>query len=395
MADITGEKVLNVGEDAHEEKAFISRAADPVISPNYATPGDFAAQYPTPLDTNEFIAMCEEVSLLGAIPEVRTALKQHTWREIDELGFNSGSSYIAFQDGYCPEEFSHTGDNMTVTLKNLGAKKSLSISDIMHSAAVASAGWNGINQLIGGFPAGDGLPGASDMATFQREIVSDLKEKEIRLATTLVLNGWDRLLAVGDSDTNALEFSGIEKWASNMSCTMHTRSENDIAASGTFSAAAFDRFLSESCAKPTHILGHPATIQEMLSSYFQLGYQGSEVVNFADGSRITPGYNFAGFVNTGIGRLPVVADTNFTRTTSVGNTFNADLWALRMVHNGEPLVYRTTQIPLALKDLVPGCTAISFEVWTKTALVIKMCCAQSRWQGIFTGRIASTCAVIQ
>src|SRR5512139_2472205 len=120
MADITGEKVLNLGEDAAVEKAFVSRATDPVISPNYSTPGDFAAQYPTPLDPTEFLAMCEEVTLLQAIPEQRTALKQHTWRELNELDFNSGSSYLAFADGYCPEEYEHDGDNTTITLKNLG-----------------------------------------------------------------------------------------------------------------------------------------------------------------------------------------------------------------------------------------------------------------------------------
>lgn len=394
MADITGEKVLNLGEDATVEKAFVSRATDPVISPNYSTPTDYAAQYPTPLDPTEFIAMCEEVTLLQAIPEQRTALKQHTWRELNELDFNSGSSYLAFTDGYCPEEYEHDGDNTTITLKNLGAKKSLGISDIMHSAAVASAGWNGINQLIGGFPSGEGLPGASDMASFQRETVMDLKEKEVRLGATLVLNGWDRLLVLGDTNTNSLEFDGIEKWAANTSCTMHTRSTADIEASGSFSGVSFDRFLAEACAKPTTIFGHPTAIQEMLSAYFQLGFAGSQTINFMDGGRVTPGFNFAGFVNTGVGRLPVVADSNFTRTASGASSFVADLWALRMVHNGEPLVYRITQIPFSIRDLVPGCTAISFEIWTKTALVIKLCCAQSKYTSVFSGRITTTCAVI-
>ena len=394
MADITGEKVLNLGEDAVVEKAFVSRATDPVISPVYALPGDFAAQYPTPLDTTEFISMCEEVTLLQAIPEQRTALKQHTWRELNALDFTSGSTYLAFADGYCPEEYEHSGDNTTVTLKNLGAKKSLGISDIMHSAAVASAGWNGINQLIGGFPSGEGLPGASDLASFQRESIMDLKEKEVRLGASLVLNGWDRLLVLGDTNTNSLEFDGFEQWATNVSCTMHTRSTADINASGSFSAVTFDRFLAEACAKPTHIFGHPTAIQELLSAYFQLGYQGSQTVNYVDGGRITPGFNFAGFVNTGVGRLPVIADSNFTRTAAGSSTFVADLWAMRMVHNGEPLVYRITQIPFSIRDLVPGCTAISFEIWTKTALIIKMCCAQSKYTSVFSGRITTTCSVI-
>ena len=390
-AELTGEKILNLGEDAGQNPAFVGRATDPVISPTYSLPADFAAQYPTPLDPTEFIAMCEEVSLFQAIPEQRTMLKQHTWRELNELNFNSGSAYIAFADGYCPEEYEHDGDNTTITLKNLGAKKSLGISDIMHSAAVSAAGWNGINKLIGGFPSGEGMPGASDQASFQSEMIANLTEKEVRLGMTLVMNGLDKMMVDGDAATNSLEFDGIENWASGTSCTMHTPAN----LTGTFSAAAFDRFLSESCAKATLIAGHPTAIQEMLAGYFQLGFSGAEVINFADGYRITPGYNFAAYVNTSIGKLPVVADNNFRRADGGGGTFIADLWALRMAHNGEPLIYRITQIPLSYINLVPGCTAISFELWTKTALIMKLCCAQSRWSGIFTGRIVTTCTVIE
>jgi len=176
-----------------------------------------------------------------------------------------------------------------------------------------------------------------------------------------------------------------------MSCTFHT---NDNSASGTFSAISFDRFLSESGAKPTHVFGNPQAVQEMMAAYFQLGYQGSQVVNYATGDRITPGYNFAGYVNTGVGKLTVVADNNFRRNASGATTFQADLWPLRMTHNGEPLVYRITQIPFSLNDLVPGCTAISFQVWKATALVIKACCAQGKYTSQFTGRLATTCTTI-
>jgi hypothetical protein len=166
-------------------------------------------------------------------------------------------------------------------------------------------------------------------------------------------------------------------------------------ASGTFSATNFDRWLSEGCAKPTHLLGHPAAIQEVMSAYFQLGFQGSQVINFADGNRLTPGFNFAGFVNTGIGRLQVIADSNFTRTASGTNSFSSKIYALRMTHNGEPLVYRETQIPLSLVDLAPGCTAISFEIWKKTALIIKAMCAQGVYSfGSLTGRILTQCTSI-
>ena len=373
---------------------LVQRATDPLILPQpYAQPTDFTAQYPTPLDTTEIIAKCEEVNLLRAIPELPYSLNSYTWREMDDLHMVSGSTeaqtYIAFADGECPEEYDHTGDNYTVYIKNIGAKKTLSVRDIKHSAAVAAADWNGINTLIGGAPAGEGMPGGANLGTFQREVVRNAKEKEVRLAMTLVMNGEDRLLVQGDATTRSLEFDGIENFATNRGCTMHTGTTT--AGSGTFSASTFDQFLTESCAKPTHIFGHPAAIQEMMSSYFQLGFAGSQLVNFTDGNRITPGYNFAGMVNTGIGPLTVVADTHFRRSAIGGTAFQADLWALRMTHNGEPLVYRYTQIPLSLTDLAPGCTAISFEVWKATVLVIKMCCAQSKYTAAFTGRIVTTC----
>ena len=386
--------VLNLGADAKQEPAFVQKATDPVITPVYSQPGDFTAQYPQPLDTTEIIAMCEEVTMLKALPEIRTALNAETWRELNSLAFTSGSTYIAFQDGYCPEEYSHDGDNKTINIKNIGAKKNLGVRDIMHSQAVASANWNGINRLVGGFPSGEGMPGGGDIATFQREAVRDLKEKEVRLGMTLVMNGWDRLLVVGDSATNSLEFDGFETYAANQSCVFHTGSASTGGLTGTFAAADFDRFLSEGCAKPTHVFGHPQAVQEMLSSYFQLGFAGSQIINYADGNRITPGFNFAGFVNTGVGRLVVVADNNFTRTNLGGGRFQADLWAMRMTHNGEPLVYKLTQVPLSLQDLTPGCTTISFQIWAATALVIKACCAHGKFTSGYTGKIVTTCTAI-
>lgn len=387
------EKVLNLGTDANTEDSFVLRATDPNILPQpYASPADFAAQYPTPLDTTEIIAMCEEVTAWQAIPENPDgpyALKQETWRELNSLAFTSGSSYISFADGECPEEYTHDGTNTTITLKNIGAKKSLSESDILHSTAVAAAGWNGINRLVGGMAASEGLPGGSPLPTFQQEAVAGVKEKEARLAMTLVMNGWDRLLVEGNSGANSLEFDGIETLV-----TAGNGSHVNTDPSGTFSAQSFDRFLAESCAKPTHIFGHPQAIQEMMSGYFQLGFQGSQLVNFEGGNRITPGFNFESAVNTGVGRLTVVSDNNFNRSASSGTTFQSALFALRMTHNGVPLVYRRTQIPLQMKDLVPGCTAVSFQVWAKTALVIKHKCAHGRYTNSFTGQIVSTCPVI-
>ncbi|HEX9261113.1 MAG TPA: hypothetical protein VF893_01125 [Candidatus Bathyarchaeia archaeon] len=386
------EEVLNLGENAAAEPSYVQRTTDPVILPQpYVTPTDFAAQYPTPLDPTEIINMCEEINLWRSLPEMTTQLNAETWRELNVLAFTSGSNYIAFADGECPEAYAHGGDNFTVYLKNIGAKKTLSYRDIMHSGAVAGANWNGINTLVGGYPTGEGLPGGGTAPTFSREHIANVKEKEVRLAMTLVLNGWDRLLVQGDATTRPLEFDGIENWAANRTCTFHT---NVNTASGAFAGVDFDRFLSETCAKPTHVLGHPQAIQEMMSAYFQLGFAGSQAIEFNNGERIIPGYNFAGFVNTGVGRLIAIADANFRRTAAGATIFQGDLWPMRFTHNGEPLVYKLTQVPLSLTDLTPGCTAVSFEVWAATTLVIKACCAQGKYTTQFTGRIVTTCTRI-
>ncbi len=372
--------------------AFVQRATDPVVS-NVATPVDFTAQFPTPLDPTEILAMCEEVNLLNSIPERRTGLKQELWREMNELAFTSGSNYIAFTDGACPEEYYHDGDNTTVDLKNIGVKKSLTISDILHSRAVIMGG-AGIEALNGAYPSSAGLPGGTDLGTMARESIADLKEKEVKLGMTLLLNGEDRLLAVGNASSRPLEFDGIENIVTSGNGA-HTNLLTGQNASGTFSAQNFDRFLGESCAKPTHIVGHPQAIQEMMSGYFQLGFQGSQLVNFNGGSRLIPGYSFAGFVETGIGRMTVIADSNFTRTASGTGSFASKLFTLRMSHNGQPLVYRSTQIPLSLQDLTPGCTSISFEIWKKTALIVKHKCAQGVYEfGSFTGRAVTTCTTL-
>ena len=393
------EVMKNLGEDAAvapaiavERAAFIPRTTDPVILPQpYAQPDDFTAQYPTPLDTTEILALCEEVTLLRAMPTQRTSLSSYTWREMTSLAFTSGSAYVAFLDGECPEEYTHDGANTTVSIKNYGAKKTLSERDIMHSMAVAGANWHGINTIVGPFPSGEGLPGALDQGSFGREYIAGVYQKEVTLASTLVLNGLDSDIVAGDHSGNSLEFTGIENWATNYSCTMHT---NDNSASGTFSAISFDRFLSESCAKPTHVLGHPQAIQELASAYYQLGFQGSQLINFNTGNRITPGFNFASQINTGIGTLTLIADSNFTRAAAGGGNFQATLWAMRMTHNGEPLVYMLEQIPFQVRNLVPGCTAISFQCWTATALIIKACCSHSAMTSQFTGNVQSTCTVL-
>ena len=375
---------------AFVKDVFVQRATDPVVS-NVGTPIDFAAQFPTPLDPTEVIAMCEEVSLLSAIQEKETGLQQEIWRELNELAFTSGSNYIAFADGACPEEYYHDGDNTTVNLKNIGAKKSLTLSDIKHSMAVI-AGGAGIERLLGGF-ANSGLPGQSNQASMGLQTIASLKEKEIKLAMTLVLNGEDRLLAVGDATARPLEFDGIESLV-----VTGTSRSNDMTgqnASGTFSADNFDAWLAEGCAAPDTLMGHPQAIQTLMSKYFQLGFQGSQLVNFNGGSQIVPGFSFAGFVETGVGRLAVVADRNFTKTGSGSNSYQSKIFALKTRHNGIPLIYRSVQFPLSLTDLAPGCTAVSLQVWKKEALIVKAKCIQGVYRfGTFPGRSVTTCATV-
>ena len=395
------EQILDVSTNksfAPEPAQVVQRATDPVLYPTtYSTPGDFAGQFPQPLDPTEILTMCEEITLWKYLPEKRTPLNGETWREMHYASVISGATasdeYLFFQDGYCPEQYEHSGSNVTVNHKNLGVKKQLSEREIMHSMAVASLPMGAINTLIGGAPSGEGLPGAFDAGSFYRDRFRDLKGKEIQLGMALTINGWDRYLVNGNTSTSSLQFDGIENWSTNMSCSFHT---NDNSASGTFSAQTFDRFLAEGCAKPTVLMGHPTAMQEVLMEYFQLGFDGSQVINFTSGDRITPGFNFAGFVNTGIGRLPVVADSNFRRDTPGGSTttFQADVWALRMTHNGEPLIYKSTQIPLGIRDLTPGCTVVSFEIWAATALIIKSCCFQNKFTGQFTGRRTTTCNLL-
>lgn len=370
---------------------LVERTVDPVISPAYSTPSDFSAQWATPLDPTEIIAMAEEASLYKFLPALRTQLKEDTWRELNALAFTSGSAYISFLDGTCPEEYSHSGTNTTVTLKTQGAKRSLGISDIMHSAFVASLPMGGINNMVGPVSTLGGMPG-TDGSSFPPEAaqrVADMRAQEILLSSILVLNGQDRLLAVGNKTSNSLEYDGLETWlATGTAC------HEPASTTGAFTAQLFDRFIVEGVVRPTTLFGHPTALQELQSGYYQLGFQQSQQVIFTNGNRVIPGYSFASSVNTAVGSLSMVADLNFTRTNTGGGTFQSRIFALRMQHNGVPLVYRRVQIPLSYKDLAPGCTAIAFMLFEKSALVVKHACAHSAASYIFNGRIVSTSTLI-
>jgi hypothetical protein len=367
------------------------RATDPLVNPNpYASPGDFAAQYPTPVDTTELIAMCEEVTALQwlmATEEVQ-GLKQITWRELNELAFTSGSVGISFADGDCPNEFRADGDPTSYDLKNIGAKKTLTLSDILHSAASRAAGY-GMAAIGGTTPWGEGIPGAFQTPQVPVQMIADIKAKTIIEAEALIGNGWDNLLINGDDSVNSLQFNGIIDQLTGSAA--HT---NDNSGSGSYSATDFDRWLTESCAKPQVLLLHPSAASEVLAAYFQLLFQGSQIISKTDQEGIVPGFNFAGFVNTAVGRLTLVADNNVPRVNIGSGKFQSKIYALRMIHQGVKLVYMITQIPVGYQDLAPGCTAIAFEIWGKTGVVVKHKCAHGIYTSQFTGRILTTCPVI-
>jgi hypothetical protein len=368
---------------------FVERQSDPNISPAYSTPGDFSAQWATPLDPTEILAMAEEATLVKFFPVLRTMLKEETWREMNVLAFTSGSAYVSFQDGACPEEFYHSGANTTVTLKTQGAKKSLSISDIMHSQFAQQLPMGMINAMTNPVQNFEGLPGVQGMDSATIGRIASMKEQEILLASLLVINGTDKLNVTGNKTTNSLEYDGLDTWLS-------TGSACHVPATitGTFSALNFDRFLSEGTVRPTVLVGHPTALQELQAGYFQLGFQASQNITFADGNRITPGFSFSNSLNTSQGALSLVADLNVPRTNTGGSTFRSPIYALRMSYNGTPLVYIRQQIPLSIRDLAPGCTAIAFSVWQKQSLVIRHACAHSRWESLWSGRIVTTSPLI-
>jgi len=371
---------------------LITRTADPVFSHTQPlTPPTFNMQYPQPLDPLEIMALCEEVSAVRNIPQQDTGLKAELWMETTDLYYDAGQ-YAWFPDGECPEEYTETGTYHTTELKNYGVKKTLTLSDIKHSQTIAGQG--GISALLGMFAAGEREPGGYNQATFDREYIANIKEKEVRKGASLVLDMLDWTLIRGNSATDPLEPNGLETQIAACS-DEHT---NTSCPTGTFSADDFDRFISEGCAKPTHVWGHPLALQMVAAQYFQLGWQGSQAISYpGPQGRITPGYGFSNAIHTQVGTLPLIGDANFERTAVAGDCgglFRSIVYPLRMIHNGEPLIYRPVQFRLAYQDLVPGCTAVSFQIWGKEALTVKACCAQGRYTAQFNGNIATTCTRI-
>lgn len=374
--------------EAIQRSVMALRASDPNIVPQpYVTPGDFAAEFATPLDTTELIVMCDETGLYRALPEITEDTKTELWREINELEFISGCNFIAFEAGGCPEEFRHDGDNRFVDLKHIGVKKTLSESDIRHSMGSIAAGY-GIRELVGGFNDG-GLPGeGGDMPSLIRGNIASVKEKEMRLGSILTLNGWDDLLVNGDEDGNSEEFDGMVE----LLTAANGARANGGTTTGTFNVNHIDQFMAAGCARPDAIIGHPAALAAISLGYFGLG---SSSIFYSNNDKITPGLHFSGEIMTGFGPVALIGDSRFPRTeVAADSTFRSTVYPVKMRHNGESLIYKRTQIPLSMKDLAPGCTAVSFEIWAVTALIIKAMCAQSAYSGVFAGVIDDSCALI-
>lgn len=375
-ADATLVKSL-AAQALKSQVGMVTKAVDPVVLPQpYVSPTDFAAQYPTPLDPTEILTLCEEISTWRALPEVVTDYNADQWREMNTLAFTGdGLTYEGFfAPGACPEEYTHDGTTKSITRRYLGVKKSLTNEEIRHSMAVARVPGLGISQISS---QRDGITQ-----------VMSVKEKEIKLQEILLLNSWDRALVKGSRLTNTLAFDGIESQV-----TAANGARVNTNTTGAFDVESFDNFLVAGCIKPTHIFGHPKALEAIKKGYLSLGATGGSqpvmmVLQQKEG-QVVPGMVLADMIDTSVGRLMLVPDYRFTATTVGDTTFSSSVFPLRVFHNGEPIVYKSTQTPLSYRDLVPGCTAISFEIYTVSALVVKHMVAQSRFQARFTGRIGS------
>lgn len=362
---------------------------DPVVLLQpYTQPSDFTAQYPQPLDPTEILTECEEISVYRALPEVVTPFNADQWREMTDVDFATATGLTNdgfFDKGGCPDRITASGETKSITRRYIGAQQTLSFEDIQHSAAVAAIRGLGISRLM------THTVGGPDVI----DVVRDAKAKEIKKQEIIVLNNWDLALVKGDNSVNSLAFDGIE---TQVTAANGARCNADT--TGTFNIEEFDNFLVAGCARPTHIFGHPKALESIKKGYLSLGATaGSQPVQQvvltrgADGG-VVPGMVLADEVFTSIGRIMLVPDFRFTATQVADHAFESTVYPLRVRHNGEPLVYKSTQTPLVFKDLSPGCTAISFMVYAVTALTIKHMCAQACWTSQFAGIVGTGCDVV-
>lgn len=355
---------------------------DPVVLLQpYAQPSDFTAQYPQPLDPTEILQLCEEIRVYEALPEVVTDTNGDQWREMTalEMSGDGATNNGFFLKGGCPDTHTRSGTNQTITRMYLGDQATLTYEDIKHSMAVA--GMQGL--------------GISAISTQNRRVaIADAKAKEMLTMEINTVNNWDKALVKGNATTNPLEFDGIETWV-----TSANGARINADPTGQFDVEEFDQFLAAGCARPTHVFGHPMALRAIKYAYMSLGATGGtapimQVVLNKDGSQMIPGYNLADQIDTSVGRITLVPDFRFTATQVQPDRFHTSVYALRLYHNGEPIVYKSSQTPLSFKDLAPGCTAISFEIYAVTALVIKHMCAQALYQGNFAGVVGTGCDIV-
>jgi len=381
----------NIIEKLREGNGLVAKTVDDpvVLLQPYTQPGDFTGEYPQPLDPTEILQQCEEISVWRALPEKITPFNADQWREMTEIDFATSTGLAAdgfFLKGGCPDQITASGENLSKTRMYIGAQQTLSYEDIMHSAAVAAIRGLGISRIM------THTVGGPDVI----DVIRDSKAKEIKKMEILTINNWDLGLVKGDSSVNTLAFDGIE---TQVTAAAGARANGD--STGSFDVEEFDNFLVLGCARPTHIFGHPKALEGIKKGYMALGAVGGafpvqQIVlsRSADGG-VIPGMVLADEIYTSVGKITLVPDFRFTATQVADHAFVSSVYALRVYHGGEAIVYKSTQTPLSFKDLAPGCTAISFMTYAVTCLVIKHMCAQAVWTSQFAGRVSDTgCTVV-
>lgn len=378
----------NLAVNNLQEGMVEKTVTDPVVLLQpYAQPADFTAQYPQPLDPTEILTECEEINVWRALEEKVTPFNADQWREMTDIDFATSTGLTNdgfFLKGGCPDRITATGANISITRKYIGAQQTLSFEDIQHSAAVASIRGLGISRLM------THTVGGPDVI----DVVRDAKAKEIKKQEILVLNNWDLALVKGSIAVNSLAFDGIE---TQVTAAGGARVNAD--STGTFDIEEFDNFLVAGCARPTHLFGHPKALEAVKKGYLSLGATGGtqpiqQIVLQNNDGNVVPGIVLADKVNTSIGPITLVPDFRFTTTQVADHAFVSNVYALRVRHGGEAIVYKSTQTPLVFKDLQPGCTAISFMVYAVTSLVIRHMCAQAVWTSQFVGRTGEGCTIV-
>jgi len=372
-----------LNEAVRRSIAELQRASDPLI-PSFDTPGDFLDEFPVPLDTSELITLCDETTLWRSLPEEVNDSLTVQKREITQLEFASGSASIAFPKGECPEDFVHDGANRSWDKKHIGVSKNLSESDILASRFSIARGY-GMREIVGGF-RDDGLPGEGGVPSLLRQQIADLKAKEMLLGSILTMNGWDQLLVDGSATVNPLEFDGI---ATQITAANGARA--NTLNTGTFNVTQFDQFLQAGCAHPDALIGHPTALAAISLAYFGVG---SQTVFYDQNQQIVPGLQFGGEIVTSYGRIRLIGDNRFPRADNGDGTVNSTVYPVKMRHNGEDLISKITQIPLSAKDVIKGCTAIKFEVYAVTGLMVRGMCAQSLYNADFQALIDDGCTYI-